>query len=67
VRGCEEIALPRSRDGQPLPQALPNYETLQSQEEGAWTLGLLNLGVTVLGCLVAGLLGIAVGRMWLGK
>ncbi|HZF11013.1 MAG TPA: fluoride efflux transporter CrcB [Thermoanaerobaculia bacterium] len=44
-----------------------NYETLQSLEEGAWSLGLLNLGATVLGCLVAGLLGIAVGRMWLGK
>jgi fluoride exporter len=44
-----------------------NYETLQSLEEGAWALGLLNLGTTVLGCLLAGLLGVALGRMWLGR
>jgi fluoride exporter len=44
-----------------------NYETLQSLEEGAWALGLLNLGVTVLGCLAAGLLGVAAGRLLVGR
>jgi hypothetical protein len=40
---------------------------LQSLEEGAWAQGLLNLDDTVLGCLAAGLLGVALGRMWLGR
>jgi CrcB protein len=41
-----------------------NYETLQSLERGDWILGGSNLAATVLGCLVAGLLGAALGR-WL--
>jgi CrcB protein len=43
-----------------------NYETLQFFDEQAWRLGLLNLGGTVLGCLVAGLLGAACGRLAAG-
>jgi CrcB protein len=42
-----------------------NYETLAFFDQGAWALGLINLGVTVVGCLVAGLLGFWVAR-WMG-
>ena len=41
-----------------------NYETLRSIEEGAWGIAFANLGATLLGCLLAGWLGLAVGR-WL--
>lgn len=41
-----------------------NYETLRSFQESSWLLGFANLGATVLGCLVAGLLGYFTGR-WL--
>lgn len=34
-----------------------SYETLQCFQEGAWWLGVLNVLVTVFGCLVACLLG----------
>lgn len=39
-----------------------NYETLELIDQGAWALALGNLCATVLGCLLAGLLGLAVGR-----
>ena len=39
-----------------------NYETLQLWTEGDWHLGLLNVAVTVVACLVAGTLGLASGR-----
>jgi CrcB protein len=39
-----------------------NYETLSFASEGDWQLAALNMGATVLGCLVAGVLGVAVGR-----
>lgn len=42
-----------------------NYETLAFFDQGAWVLGLLNLGITVFGCLVAGTLGFWVAR-WMG-
>ncbi len=41
-----------------------NYETLRSIEEGAWGIAFANLGATLLGCLLAGWLGLVVGR-WL--
>jgi CrcB protein len=41
-----------------------NYETMQYMQEGAFTLAALNVAVTVVACLAAGGLGIAVGR-WL--
>jgi CrcB protein len=40
-----------------------NYETLSFASEGDWQLAALNMGATVLGCLVAGVLGVAVGRV----
>lgn len=40
-----------------------NYETLQLFQEGAWLLGLANLGITVVACLAAGVLGLVVGRL----
>jgi CrcB protein len=43
-----------------------NYETLQLFQEGAWLLGLGNLGITVAGCLAVGGLGLVVGRLLVG-
>lgn len=43
-----------------------NYETLRLFEENAWLLGLANLGATVAGCLIAGLLGLLGGRLLTG-
>jgi fluoride exporter len=40
-----------------------NYETLRLFQENAWLLGLVNLGVTVFACLLAGALGITCGRL----
>jgi fluoride exporter len=39
-----------------------NYETTGLLRERAWATGLLNLGVTLAGCFVAGLLGLALAR-----
>jgi CrcB protein len=39
-----------------------NYETLTLVAEGEWQLAALNLLATVLGCLLAGVLGIVSGR-----
>ena len=43
-----------------------NYETLQLFQEDAWFLGFANLGITVTACLVAGVLGLAAGRLVAG-
>jgi len=43
-----------------------NYETLQLFQEGAWLLGFANLGITVAGCLAAGVLGLVAGRLLVG-
>jgi fluoride exporter len=43
-----------------------NYETLGYFREGAWLHGLANLGATVIGCLAAGLAGLAVARSFAG-
>jgi len=43
-----------------------NYETLQLVQEGSWLLGVANLGITVVSCLAAGLLGIFAGRALTG-
>jgi CrcB protein len=40
-----------------------NYETLVLASEGEWALGAVNLAATVLGCLLAGALGILGGRV----
>lgn len=44
-----------------------NYETLQLLRDDAWLLGIVNLGITVFGCLAAGLLGALAGRLLLGE
>ena len=43
-----------------------NYETTRLWLAGARRLALLNLGVTVVGCLVAGLIGLALARKVVG-
>ncbi len=43
-----------------------NLETTQFFQSRAWYVGLLNVGVTMLGCFVAGLLGFAAARRVLG-
>jgi len=42
-----------------------NYETLRLLQDGSVGLALLNLSLTVLGCLAAGLLGLAAARLLL--
>ena len=39
-----------------------NYETLGFAVDGAWHLGALNMAATVVGCLAAGILGLATGQ-----
>jgi CrcB protein len=43
-----------------------NYETTRLLQERAWATGMVNLGVTLIGCFVAGLLGLAVSRQIFG-
>jgi CrcB protein len=43
-----------------------NYETTRFFQEGAWGAGLLNLGVTVGACFLAGLLGFAAAQRVVG-
>ncbi len=40
-----------------------NYETVRLAEQGTWALAVLNLGLTVGGCLVAGVLGLVAARL----
>src|SRR5713226_5033538 len=40
-----------------------NYETTIYFREGAWLLGAANIAATLVGCLVAGLAGIALARL----
>jgi CrcB protein len=43
-----------------------NYETIASLQQGAWLLAGVNALMTVVGCLVAGLLGQAAARALVG-
>jgi CrcB protein len=43
-----------------------NYETLALGADSEWWLAAVNVGVTVVACLGAGLLGVAVGRLAVG-
>lgn len=43
-----------------------NHETMRLFEEGARAYAALNLGITVVGSLIAGLLGLALGRALAG-
>jgi CrcB protein len=44
-----------------------NYEVLALFQERLWFVGGLNLAATVVGCLVAGLLGFALSRAFVGS
>jgi CrcB protein len=44
-----------------------NYETTNLLRERAWASGALNVGLTLFGCFVAGLLGLAVARRIAGS
>src|SRR5437667_442243 len=41
-----------------------NYETTNYFREGAWLMGATNIAATLAGCLVAGLAGIALARVF---
>jgi CrcB protein len=43
-----------------------NYETLTLLREGTWELALLNATAMLLGCLAAGVAGLAAGRVLVG-
>lgn len=43
-----------------------NYETLQLLLDEGWLLAAANLGMTVIGCLLAGALGLLCGRLLIG-
>jgi CrcB protein len=43
-----------------------NYETTTLLRERAWAEGLANVGLTLVACFVAGLLGLALGRRLVG-
>ena len=44
-----------------------NYETTNYFREGAWLIGVANVGVTLFGCLIAGVAGLALGRLIVGR
>jgi CrcB protein len=44
-----------------------NYETTQYFREGAWAIGVANVAATLVGCLVAGLAGLALARGIFGR
>ena len=43
-----------------------NYETIRYAQDGSWPVALANVLATLLGCLAAGLAGIALGRSIFG-
>jgi CrcB protein len=43
-----------------------NYETLALLQQRLWWTGGLNLAATLVGCLIAGLLGLAVAKLLVG-
>jgi len=44
-----------------------NYETTNLFRIGSWPTGMLNIGVTVIGCMVAGLAGLMLARVIVGR
>jgi fluoride exporter len=44
-----------------------NYETTNYFRAGAWGLGVVNAGATFFGCLAAGLAGLALARLIVGR
>jgi CrcB protein len=43
-----------------------NWETLAFVRQGEWAMGLISVGVTLFGCMAAGVLGLALARAMLG-
>lgn len=43
-----------------------NYETTKLAQDGAWGIAAVNFAATTIGCLAAGLLGLAVARRLFG-
>lgn len=43
-----------------------NYETTKLLQDGGYRVGLVNLGVTVVGCFAAGIVGMMLGRRAFG-
>jgi fluoride exporter len=43
-----------------------NYETLALLQERLWWTGSLNVAITLLGCVIAGMLGLLVARLLVG-
>lgn len=43
-----------------------NYETSKLLEDGATRIAIANLGITVVGCFLAGVLGLLLGRRLIG-
>ncbi|HEY8039782.1 MAG TPA: CrcB family protein [Polyangiaceae bacterium] len=44
-----------------------NMETLTAMQERSWSLGALNVGVTLVGCMAAGVAGLTLARAILGN
>jgi len=44
-----------------------NYETTNYFRLGSWSTGMLNIGVTVIGCLIAGFAGLMLARLIVGR
>ena len=44
-----------------------NYETTSYFREGAWLIGFANIAATLVGCLAAGMAGLALARMIVGR
>ena len=42
-----------------------NYETLRLIQEKSWAMGILNIVVTLVGCLIGGILGIGIARRFI--
>jgi CrcB protein len=46
--------------------AVNTVGSFESLRGGAWTIGIANVAVTVVGCLLAGAAGLAIARWWIG-
>lgn len=44
-----------------------NYETTSYFREGAWLIGFANIAATLIGCLAAGVAGLALARVMAGR
>lgn len=44
-----------------------NYETTNLFRLGAWPAGMLNIGVTLIGCMAAGFAGLLLARLIVGR